>query len=363
MYIGQGLKRNSVLSVLRLSKHQYYHRPKAGKRGRKPSSTTPRHTESGIVDCTNEQVIEQIQEIQKDPDRDYGYRKMVFQLMILGFVINHKKMYRLMKKALLLKPRQKATDKRYVRYRIVTPQAPLQVLEMDIKQVWVTEHRRHAYILTILDTFTRAVLHWSVGYHMKKAQVKQAWEKVIIEHLQPADQLSKGVHVEIRNDNGPQFGAREIREFFQENYLHQVFTHPYTPQENGHIESFHSILKEALDKQLFWSLAELEERLQVFYHKYNYQRLHASIAYLWPMMFWKLWNQGKISRMEKENKKVKFKLEIPYQSISGNANQREVSCSNLSPLNGGENLQKEVNGPNTPNYTTSVQSSPSVVSC
>jgi transposase InsO family protein len=29
-----------------------------------------------------------------------------------------------------------------------------------------------------------------------------------------------------------------IQEFFKENYLNQVFTHPYTPQENGHIESF-----------------------------------------------------------------------------------------------------------------------------
>lgn len=265
--------------------------------------------------------------------------------MIMGFVINHKKVYRLMQQAGLLKARHKATDKNYVKYRIVTPQAPLEVLEMDIKQVWVTEHRRHAYILTILDTFTRAVLHWSIGYQMKRAQVKHAWEQVIVEHLQPADQLSKGVHVEIRNDNGPQFGAREIREFFQQNYLHQVFTHPYTPQENGHIESFHSILSQALSKQVFWSLTELEHRLEVFYDKYNNRRLHASIAYLWPMMFWQLWNQGKVNRIEKEKNKVKFTLNIPYQSISGNANLREVSCSNLSPLNGGENLPPEVNGP------------------
>jgi putative transposase len=316
-----------------------------GKRGRKKSATTSRQTEQGIKDCSNEQVIEQVKLVQQDPDTNYGYRKMAVELMILGFMINHKKVYRLMQQAELLKAKNKAKDKNYVKYRIVTPQAPLEVLEMDIKQVWVTEHRRHAYILTILDTFTRAVLHWSIGYQMKRAQVKQAWEQVILEHLQPADQLSKGVHVEIRNDNGPQFGAREIREFFQQNYLHQVFTHPYTPQENGHIESFHSILSQALSKQVFWSLTELEQRLQVFYDKYNNRRLHASIAYLWPMMFWQLWNQGKVNRIEKEKNKVKFTLKIPYQSISGNESLREVSCSNLSPLNGGENLPPEVNSP------------------
>ena len=352
-----------MLSILRLSKHQYYYRPKPGERGRKKSDITGKYTQEGIISCGNEAVVEEIKEVQKDPDTDYGYRRMAAQLMILGYLINHKKVYRLMFEAQLLKARHKRRAKNYVQYRTVNPSAPLEVLEMDIKQVWVTEHRRYAYILTVLDTFTRAVLHWSVGYHMKKAQVKQAWEQVIVEHLQPADQLSKGVHVELRNDNGPQFGATQIREFFQENYINQVFTHPYTPQENGHVESFHSILKEAIGKQVFWSLTELEERLEVFYVKYNNKRLHSSIACLWPMKFWELWNEGKVIRIEKAKNKVKFKLNIPYHLISGNGNLREVSCSKANPLDEGEDLAKEVNGPNTPNYTTSVQRSPSVVSC
>jgi len=283
--------------------------------------------------------------------------------MILGYLINHKKVYRLMQNALLLKERYKRAGKSYAKYRTVNPSGPLEVLEMDVKQVWITEHRRFAYILTILDTFTRAVLHWCYGFHMRKEQVKNAWEKVIIDHLQPADQLAKGIHVEMRNDNAPQFSAREIQRFFEENYINQVFTHPYTPQENGHVESFHYILKEALGNQEFWSLGELEERLKVFYDKYNHVRIHASIAYLWPMKFWQLWDEGKITRIEKGKNKIKFKLNIPYQMISGNESQREVSCSNSSPFNEGENLLEEVNGPNTSKYTTSVQRSPSVVSC
>jgi len=355
--------------VLKISKHQYYHKPKTGRRGRKKSLVTSRYTDEGIVPFDNMQVVKEIKEIQKDPETDYGHRKMTVQLMILGYIINHKKVFRLMKTAQLLKARHKGTDKAYVKFRTVSPTAPLEVLEMDIKQVWVVKDRRYAYILTIIDTFTRAVLHWSIGYHMKKAQIKKAWEQVIVGHLQPADQLSKGVHIELRNDNGPQFGATQIREFFQENNINQVFTHPYTPQENGHVESFHKILEGAIGKQVFWSFSDLEERLEVFYDKYNNKRLHGSIANLWPMKFWQLWNEGKIKRIEKGKNKVKFTLEITYQNISGNGNLREVSCSNLNPLDEGENLNKEVNGlkqmdePNTPNYTTSVQRSPSVVSC
>jgi transposase InsO family protein len=53
--------------------------------------------------------------------------------------------------------------------------------------------------------------------------------------------LGRGINIEVRNDNDSRFSAKLIQEFFKENYLNQVFTHPYT-QENGHIESFHAIL-------------------------------------------------------------------------------------------------------------------------
>jgi hypothetical protein len=35
---------------------------------------------------------------------------------------------------------------------------------------------------------------------------------------------------------------KRFREFFVENHQSSVYLHPYTPQENGHIESFHAIL-------------------------------------------------------------------------------------------------------------------------
>ncbi|OQY15566.1 MAG: hypothetical protein B6I32_06705, partial [Desulfobacterium sp. 4572_20] len=76
-----------------------------------------------------------------------------------------------------------------------------------------------AYILTVIDTFTRFTLHWQVGYTMRTRQVKQAWEEIITDYLQSADLLRKGVHIEVRNDNGPQFGSKIIRAFFEENHL------------------------------------------------------------------------------------------------------------------------------------------------
>jgi len=107
-----------------------------------------------------------------------------------------------------------------------------------------------------------------------------------------------------------------VRDYFAENQLNQVFTHPYTPQENGHIESFHSILNEQLNRFNFWSIQELEQNLKLFYQKYNNIRLHASIAYLAPADFWTLWNKNLIQiTQDVKLRKTKFKLKIPRQLV------------------------------------------------
>ena len=357
-----GLIRDKALPIIGLTKHQYYYRPKKSRPGRKASTSTTRLVSGEMKEESNEQVVDKIINLQSDHETDYGYRKMYFALMMMGYFINHKKVYRLMKEHNLLKQKHKRAERTYARFRIVTPRSPLQVFEMDIKYVWIAQARRHCYILSIIDTFTRFVLYWQVDFTMKSQQVKQAWEYVIVNYLQEADLLKEGVHIEVRNDNGPQFGAKMIQGFFKENYLNQVFTHPYTPQENGHIESFHSILSRSIEKEAFWEIGDLEKRLVKFYDTYNNKRLHGSIANLTPKLFWELWNEKKISSKELKNKTLKFSLNIPYQQIPDNESLKGVPCLNHKTLNGSDDLLKEVNGSETLQQPPA-QRSPLVVPC
>jgi len=313
-----GLTRDHALGIAGLTKHQYYYKPKIGrKRGRKCSSTTIQIIDKEKTHQSNEIVINQITKNHSDPDLVYGYRRMTYQLQIEGFYINHKKVYRLMNENQLLLKKGKIC-KQYAKYRILTPSMPLEMLEMDIKFLWIEEHKKHAYILTVIDVFTRVVLHWHIGFSITQHTVKRIWESIIIDHLQPNDMLKKEITIEVRNDNDPRFSAKMVQDFFKENHLNQVFTHPYTPQENGHIESFHAILGKSLDQRHFESLEQAEIYLTLFYTKYNNVRLHGSIANLPPMIFWKQWELGNIKRIELANKKIKFKLLIPYHKISDN---------------------------------------------
>jgi len=344
-YVSKGLTVEKALQISGLTKHQYYYKKKMShKRGRKPSTETIYVFNGNKYKHSNEEVVAKMIENHSDPDLRYGYKKMTTFLKIAGYEINHKKVYRLMCENQLLKSKSMKKRKNYAKYRIVIPSQPLEVLEMDIKLVWIESKRTHAYILTILDVFTRRVLEWHVAMSITQSTVKEVFTSVIVNHLQEYGLLEKGVHIEIRNDNDKRFSARLVQQFFKQNFLNQVFTHPYTPQENGHIESFHSILGRSLDRHDFLTLQQLEEYLIIFYEKYNNQRLHGSIANLPPNVFWEQWKLGNIQRVIYDYKKVRFKLLISYNHISGNVNQREVHRLNYPAHSGQDNLLDLVKG-------------------
>lgn len=265
-----------------------------------------------------ETVINEMVQIKSNPETDYGYRAMTAALQLKGYIINKKKIYRLMDAYHLLNDKIKRPAKTFVKHRRVQPSMPLEVIEMDIKYQWVSAHQRYAFILTILDCFTRKALHWYAAYTIKKDQVIAAWESVIVEYLQVCGMLKKSITIEVRNDNDSRFAAQAVQQYLSNNGLVQVFTHPYTPQENGHIESFHAILGRSLERKgSFDSLVDLEEHLHHFYATYNQVRLHGSLDHLSPVMFWSLWNKGFIDRIETK-KGVTYKLNRPHYLLLGN---------------------------------------------
>jgi len=361
-YISMGMKRDKALSITGLTLHQYYYKPKGGKGGKAPSGVVMRYNGEKKELVDNSQFIEEMRNIQVCDDLRCGHRRMTSQLQLLGYQVNHKKVYRLMKENDLLLPRQHRSSKRYVKYRIIAPECPLSHLEMDIKFVWVEQYRRHALILSIMDIFTRRILVWHVGMSITQYTVREVFTDVVVHHLQTNDMLKKGIHIEIRNDNDKRFSAKMVQDFFRENYLNQVFTHPYTPQENGHIESFHKTLSEALDSYHFETLEQLEARLVIFYDNYNNHRSHSSLCGLPPYLFNEQWQMGNIERIEMDNRKIKFKLLVPKYLLSGNGSLREASCSNLLTFDGSINLSgNKANGAIA--IQPSVQRSPSVASC
>ena len=90
-----------------------------------------------MYEVDNVEVVHKIVEIKLDPDHTNWYRMIAVTLAILGYYINHKKVYRLMQAYVLLEQARKRVGRNFVQYRRIIPQGPLRVIEMDIKYIWI----------------------------------------------------------------------------------------------------------------------------------------------------------------------------------------------------------------------------------
>lgn len=214
------MKRETALSLSDASKHQYYYKTQGEKTGKKAINNHPSvYRRAYHEHLNNEVVFAHLKYIQSDPDTNYGYYKMTFALNLPGCIFNHQKVYRLMDLSLLLKEKWQKCISSFVKFLKILPNAPLQVLEMDIKFIWIEEHRRHEFVLTVIDTFTWIESGWKAAFQIRQEMVKQLWTDIIGTQLQPYDCLNNEMNIEVRNDNDSRFMVLSLPQFFRENHL------------------------------------------------------------------------------------------------------------------------------------------------
>ena len=131
------------------------------------------------------------------------------------------------------------------------------------------------YLCSILDGFSRAVVHWEIREAMREADVETI--------LQRGRELHPSARPRVISDNGPQFIARDFKEFVRIAGMTHVRTSPYYPQSNGKIERWHGTLKaDCLRPHVPLSLDEARRLVESFVEHYNHVRLHSAIGYVTP---------------------------------------------------------------------------------
>jgi putative transposase len=87
----------------------------------------------------------------------------------------------------------------------------------------------------------------------------------------------------IISDNGPQFVARDFKEFIRLAGMTHVRTSPFYPQSNGKIERWHKSLKtECIRPGTPLTLADAQRLVGRWVDEYNHVRLHSAIGYITP---------------------------------------------------------------------------------
>jgi len=131
------------------------------------------------------------------------------------------------------------------------------------------------YLCSVLDGYSRAIVDWDLREAMREADVE------II--LQAAKEKYPEARPRIISDNGPQFIARDFKEFIRLSGMTHVRTSPYYPQSNGKVERWHQSLKgECLRPGVPLGLEDARRLISRYVEHYNTVRLHSAIGYVTP---------------------------------------------------------------------------------
>lgn len=210
----------------------------------------------------------------------YGIPRITHQLRRNQLVVNHKRVYRLMKlmgiEAIFPKKSLSKRDKYHELYpyllKGLTINKPNQVWGIDI--TYIRLKNDWLYLVAILDWFSRYILAWelsdSLGTEFCCQALKQALTIAIPD-----------IH---NSDQGSQLTAKE--------YLDILKTHPEIKiSMDSQGRAFDNIFNERLWRTIkyeevylkeYQSPKEARQSLRDYIYFYNYERLHQSLGYQTP---------------------------------------------------------------------------------
>ncbi|HEV7396148.1 MAG TPA: IS3 family transposase [Pyrinomonadaceae bacterium] len=229
-----------------------------------------------------------IQQVFLENRRRYGYRRVTKELRRRGWVVNRKRVERLMKEDNLLavQPRAFITTTNSEHECEVYLNLAKRMKLTGINQLWVADityirlQGEFVYLAVILDAFSRKVVGWELDRKMTCDLTKTALQRALAAR-QPAPGL---VH---HSDRGVQYAAREYINLLAQHQLIPSMSRPANPYDNASCESFMKTLKrEEIYAGDYRDLEDLRQHLEEFIDRYyNRVRLHSALGYQPPEEF------------------------------------------------------------------------------
>jgi transposase InsO family protein len=245
-----------------------------------------------------------------------GYRRLTYMMLDRNVVaVSPATTWRVLRKAGVIdrfkvSPSQKGKG-------FTQPVRPHQHWHIDIAYINVAG--TFYYLCAILDGASRAILHHEIRESMREADVEIV--------LQRAREKHPDARPRLISDNGPQFIARDFKEFIRVCGMDPVRISPYYPQSNGKMERWNKTMKvEAIRVSPPTDFADACRKVATFVEHYNSVRLHSAIGFITPNDF--LAGRGPTIWAERDRKlevararraERRAALRVPSQSSTLNA--------------------------------------------
>ena len=207
----------------------------------------------------------------------YGYRRITALLQSAGWQVGKDRVQRIWRREGLKVPQRQPkrgrlwlNDGSCVRLR---PERANHVWSYDFVSAR-THDGRTLRLLTLIDEYTRECLAIRVARRLGSAEVLETLADVMLWH---------GIPEYIRSDNGPEFIAKELRQWLAKLGTGTLYIEPGSPWENGYCESFNGKLRdECLNGEIFYSLQEAQIVIEWWRIEYNTRRPHSALGYRPP---------------------------------------------------------------------------------
>jgi putative transposase len=177
-------------------------------------------------------------------DRHCGYRRIGRLLKREGWVVNHKRVLRLMREDNLLSIRRRrfvvTTDSDH-RWRVYPNLARHAVLN-GINQLWVSDityvrlRREFIYLAVILDVYSRRVVGWGISRQLDNRLALEALESAFQQRRPPAGLIH-------HSDRGVQYASNDYIDRLKARGIIISMSRPGNPYDNAWAESFMKTLK------------------------------------------------------------------------------------------------------------------------
>lgn len=254
---------------------------------------------------TSEEINLIVQWYQEHPFD--GYRRCCYMMMDADVVsASPATVYRVLSRAGMLNNRQIRPSKKGTGF--VQPLKAHDDWHIDIS--YVNCGGTFYYLCSVLDGFSRTIVH-----HELKEQMKESDVELI---LQRAKEKYPDARPKVISDNGPQFIARDFKEYIRLAGMTHARTSPFYPQSNGKLERFHKSIKtECIRPKCAESREEAEQNINQYVEYYNTVRLHSAIGYVTPAQMIEGRQQAifkereqKMARARKERRLKRQKVQV-----------------------------------------------------
>ena len=200
-----------------------------------------------------------------------GYRRLAFMMLDDDVVaLAPTSVYRVLKQAGRLDRHRFSPSKKGTGF--VQPLRPHQHWHIDVSYINVAG--TFYFLCSLLDGYSRYIVHSELRETMKEQEVE-----IIV---QRASEKFPGETPRIISDNGPQFIARDFKEYVRLMGMTHVRTSPFYPQSNGKLERWHGSLKRECIRPACPEDEDARRRIAAFVEEYNQVRLHSAIGYITP---------------------------------------------------------------------------------